>query len=93
LQVNTHTLKTSSTVVDALLGQGEALDCFNMKAQDAVAIGEQLKNIEFIQQISVIQSISDPEKRAEMYKKVFGDRCCGDDCCCCPRCIVLKDKC
>ena len=67
--------KTSSTVVDAFLGQGEALDCFNMKAQDAVAIGEQLKNLETLQQLEAIQSITDPTQRAEMYKKVFGSCC------------------
>ncbi|MFT4063074.1 MAG: hypothetical protein QM642_12045 [Edaphocola sp.] len=75
LNVSTHTLKTSSTVVDAFLGQGEALDCFNMKAQDAVAIGEQLKNMEALQQMETIQGIDDPEKRAELYKKVYGSCC------------------
>lgn len=77
LNVATHTLKTSSTVVDAFLGQGEALDCFNMKAQDAVAIGEQLKNLEALQQLETIQNIDDPEQRAELYKKVFG-ACCDN---------------
>lgn len=57
------------------LGQGEALDSFNMKAQDAVAIGEQLKNIEALQQLETIQNISDPAQRAELYKKVFGSCC------------------
>lgn len=75
LHVSTHTLKTSSAVVDAFLGQGEALDCFNMKAQDAVAIGEQLKNVEALQQLETIQNIDDPLQRAEMYKKVFGTCC------------------
>lgn len=75
LNVNTHTLKTSSAVVDAVLGQGEALDCFNMKAQDAVAIGEQLQNMSSLQQLAIIQAIDDPAQRAELYKKVYGSCC------------------
>ncbi|MGB4847909.1 MAG: hypothetical protein WBP41_08340 [Saprospiraceae bacterium] len=75
LNVNTHTLKTSSMVVDAFLGQGEALDCFNMKAQDSVAIGEQLKNLETLQRLELIENVSDNDKRVEMYKKVFGSCC------------------
>lgn len=75
LKVTTHTLKTSSTVVDALLGQGEALDCYNMKLQDADAIKSQLQNIELLQQMESIDAISDPVQRAENYKKIFGDCC------------------
>lgn len=75
LSVNTHTLKTSSVVADAILGQGEALDCYNMKLQDASAIAEQLKNLTTVQQIAVIEEITDPAQRAELYKKVFGNCC------------------
>lgn len=35
LNVDLNTLRTDSLIVDALLGQGEALDCFNSHAQDA----------------------------------------------------------
>jgi hypothetical protein len=35
LNVDLNTLRTDSLVVDALLGQGEALDCFNSHAQNA----------------------------------------------------------
>jgi len=35
LSVKNYTLHTDSLVCDAVLGQGEALDCFNQKAQDA----------------------------------------------------------
>ncbi|WP_312788873.1 hypothetical protein [Sphingobacterium sp.] len=75
LNVSTHTLKTSSAVVDAFLGQGEALDCYNMKIQDADAINSQLSNIELLQQLETIQNIDDPAHRAELYKKVFGSCC------------------
>lgn len=51
------------------------LNNFNTKTQDAVAIGEQLKNIEALQQLETIQNIDDPAQRAELYKKVFGSCC------------------
>lgn len=75
LNVTTHTLKTSSVVADAILGQGEALDCYNMKLQDASAVAEQLKNLSTTQQISIIEQITDPAQRAELYKRVFGNCC------------------
>lgn len=75
LKVKTHTLKTSSYVTDAFLGQGEALDCYNMKLQDADAIKSQLDNLGILQQMEAIQSITDPAQRAELYNKVFG-KCC-----------------
>jgi hypothetical protein len=37
LEVNKNTLRTDSLIVDALLGQGEALDCYSMKVQEADA--------------------------------------------------------
>lgn len=75
LNVSTHTLKTSSVVADAILGQGEALDCYNMKLQDASAVAEQLKNLSTVQQIALIEEITDPTQRAELYKRVFGNCC------------------
>lgn len=75
LQVQSNILRTDSLVADALLGQGEALDCFNMRAQDAVAIGENLKNIELMQKIEIIERIEDPESKADAYKSVFFKYC------------------
>lgn len=75
LQVQSNILRTDSLVADALLGQGEALDCFNMRAQDAVAIGENLKNLELMQKIEIIESIEDPKAKADAYKSVFFQYC------------------
>lgn len=75
LEVQKNILRTPSLVVDALLGQGEALDCFNMKAQDAVAVGENLNNLEHVQKMEIIESIGDPAQQVEQYKKVFGPCC------------------
>lgn len=76
LNVDRMTLRTSSVVVDALLGQGEALDCYNMKLQDADAIKGYLNNLELVQQINALEAITDPKERADAYKKIFGN-CCG----------------
>ncbi len=84
LQVQTNILRTPSLVVDALLGQGQALDCFNIKAQDAIAVGESLKNLELLQKIEIMEGISGTEQKAELYKKVFGE------CCSCPQTQIIN---
>ena len=75
LNVKTYTLQTASVVSDALLGQGEALDCFNNKIQDAASIGESIKNIEMLQKLELLEEITDPKEKAELYKKIFGSCC------------------
>lgn len=74
LQVQVNTLRTDSVIADALMGQGEALDCFNQRAQDAVAVGEYLKNLEQVQKIELIRSIEDPNLRANLIKMVYGGK-------------------
>jgi hypothetical protein len=68
--------RTSSLIADAVLGQGEALDCFNQKLQDANAQNAYLGNLELVQKLSMIEEITDPVQRADEYKKVFG-ACCS----------------
>lgn len=46
-----------------------------MKLQDASAVSEQLKNLSTVQQIALIEEITDPTQRAELYKRVFGNCC------------------
>lgn len=77
LNVQRNTLRTDSVIADALLGQGEALDCFNQRAQDAIAVSENLKNLELVQKISLIEGLDDPQMKAELYKSVFGKCCCN----------------
>ncbi|MFM2269296.1 MAG: hypothetical protein RL757_2737 [Bacteroidota bacterium] len=62
-------------MVDSFLGQGEALDCFNTKMQDAEATRKVLENLELLQRMEVIAGMDEPYKKAELYKKVFGDCC------------------
>lgn len=42
--VQSHILRTDSVIVDALLGQGEALDCYNMRLQDEAAPAAELRS-------------------------------------------------
>ena len=72
--VQSRIIRTSSLVVDALLGQGEALDCYNQKLQDAASINAHLTNLENVQKINTMELIA-PDARADAYKKIFGDCC------------------
>lgn len=73
--VTHRVMPTDSVIVDSILGQGEALDCFNLKMQDAAVIESQLNNDIKQQSIDIIESITNPSEKAQMYKKVFGDCC------------------
>lgn len=44
LDVSNRILRTDSVIVDALLGQGQALDCFNLKLQEAAGMKTFLEN-------------------------------------------------
>lgn len=73
--ISYRTLPTDSVIVDALLGHGEALDCFNLHLQEAAIQEAKLNNDIKQQTIAVINGITDPIQKAEFYKKVFGDCC------------------
>jgi hypothetical protein len=75
LDVNKHILRTDSVVADALLGQGEALDCFNLRTQDAAAMEAHLKNTELLQKMDIVGAQDTAVGKADAYKKVFGDCC------------------
>jgi hypothetical protein len=73
--VTHRVLPTDSVIVDSILGQGEALDCFNLKLQDNTVLESRLNNDIKQQSIDIINAITDPSEKAAMYKKVFGDCC------------------
>lgn len=75
LDTTHRVIRTPALVVDALLGQGEALDCYNQKLQEAAVRNANLSNDQLQQAISTIENITDPIERARLYKKVFGDCC------------------
>jgi hypothetical protein len=75
VDITYRTLPTDSVVVDALLGQGEALDCFYLNLQDAAVVSANLENQIKQQAMEIINTIGDPIQKATMYKKVFTDCC------------------
>lgn len=82
LDVTDRILPTDSVICDALLGQGEALDCYNMRLQNAAAVKSELENerlrlenAKTQQAMDILALITDPKLKAELYKKVFGSCC------------------
>lgn len=75
LDATHRVLRTPSVVVDALLGQGEALDCYNQKLQEAATYNAQLENTKLEQALKLIESIENPLDRAKLYQYVFGNCC------------------
>ena len=82
--LNERFVECYGVVVDSFLGQGEALDCFNTKMQDAEATKRNLENLEMLQRMEVVAGIKEPNQKAELYKKVFGT------CCDTPQTQILK---
>jgi len=64
-------MKTDSVIVEALLGEADALDDFSMEIQAAAASEKTLLNNreELLQQ--TLQAIQDPVNRAELAAKLF----------------------
>lgn len=88
--VQSHILKTDSVIVDALLGQGEALDCYNMRLQEEASRAAELRNSRYEAETSqeaakitaalaTIAAITDPVLQADAYKKMFGSCCSMDE--------------
>lgn len=82
LDIKVRVLRTDGIVADAFLGHGETLDCFNQKLQDEATKTEsikneelELKNQEMKLKLKIIDSITDPEKQADAYQKMFMDKC------------------
>jgi hypothetical protein len=75
LDVTHRVLRTPSVIVDALLGRGEALDCYNQHLQEAAVDGAHLANRKQEQAIAVIDGIADSAERAQLYNHVFGTCC------------------
>jgi hypothetical protein len=88
LNVNRTILRTPAVIVDALLGQGDALDCFNQLQQEAAAeklqiennkLQTEIKSIELEQRkldlaLEIIRKLP-PEQQAEAYKTMLNNCC------------------
>lgn len=57
-----YTLKTASQIIDALLGQGDALDCYNQLQQEAKSIRGQLENDKLIAETNAVNQKIETEK-------------------------------
>ena len=71
-------MRTDSVVVEALLGQADALDNYAMEIQEAAANKETLANKREELIIDTLKAIDDPIKRAELGALLLGN-CCPKD--------------
>ncbi|MEM8526315.1 MAG: hypothetical protein AAGG68_16860 [Bacteroidota bacterium] len=90
VSIENRIFRTDSVIVDALLGHGEALDCFNLELQDATVTKAHLDNIgiaqeqrKFNEAIEALNAVSDPELKAKLYETLFKE--------CCSEKIIIRD--
>lgn len=92
LSLTNHILSTNSQVADALLGQGEALDCFNAQMQQKAVDEQQLQNDTryILNQLMSSLDPANPNAKLELAKilgRLLSDccdvpqttSCCGDN--------------
>ena len=70
-KVERHTLPTPAVVVEALLGQGEALDCYNQELQGAAADKADLENRQQRLALEIISSFADPQQKLDAFARIF----------------------
>lgn len=82
LNVKHRVLPTDSVIVDALLGQGEALDCYNKNMQSAATHSANLDNLMKQEEVNkvkkgieVVEAQTTPVEKADAFKKIFGTCC------------------
>jgi hypothetical protein len=64
-------LTTDAVVVEALLGQGEALDCYNQRLQDAAVERASLINQQQESALQILNAINDPNEKAIAFNTIF----------------------
>lgn len=74
LNVDKFILKSDSVIIDSLLGQASALDCFNANVQEEKKNELVLNNLKQELAFETLKQIADPIKRAEMYAEMFNPR-------------------
>jgi len=77
LATERHVLYSDAYITDAILGTGEALDCFNQKLQDAAAIEAALDNLKILQQLVAIEGMLSPQDRLDAIARLSGS-CIGN---------------
>lgn len=97
--VNKYVVKTDGIIVDALLGGGEALDCYNSMMQNIALSGAAMDVVASQQRIEIADKIIDATPEAPVapevlelvknYNNMFGSCCAtpqSTNGCCCPDC-------
>lgn len=74
--VNRIVMKTPGIFTEAVLGQGEALDCYNARLQESAAWNAELSNIEKSQLSEIIGSQADPQARLDASVRLRQAECC-----------------
>jgi len=64
-------LPTDALIVEALLGQGEALDCYNMRLQNAATEKADLANERERIALQILEGGPDMQERAEAFARMF----------------------
>lgn len=77
LNAKSYILRTDSVVADSLLGQGEALDCYNAVLQEEALTTVRLENEKRQLSLNILNEVSGNDK-AEAYQKMFNQH----NCCC-----------
>jgi hypothetical protein len=75
LRATDRVMRTPAVIVDALMGEGDAHDCFNNQLQQASYVGAHLANAKTEQAMAIIDGIEDPLDKAKLYNSVFGTCC------------------
>jgi hypothetical protein len=65
------TMRTDSVIVEALLGQADALDDYAMEIQAAAATARTLDNRRHALLLDTLAAVADPKERAELAAKLF----------------------
>lgn len=90
LDISERIIRTSGIIVDSLLGQGEALDCYNQELQEAATTKAHLENIashfenrKIQEAVEALNKTTDPEEKAKIFKMLFKE--------CCKEKVIIKD--
>jgi hypothetical protein len=70
----TVTMRTDSVLVEALLGETDALDSYAMEVQQAAANSRTLENEKVSVALDSLRSIQDPKERAAAYAAMFNQQ-------------------
>jgi hypothetical protein len=77
-QIERHTLSTDSVVAEALLGQGESLDCYNILLQNEAARKTRLDSVEQLQKLEVIENFVEQGRLDEKALETLYGKCCTE---------------